>query len=205
MLTATGDLADSLVESDGSGNITANVTGNLTGNVTGNVTGASTVDVDTITADTTNGDLNLARNGTGDITVDSVPIYGLVILDTPVLLASSLTQGSWTTIDMSVAYAAAATAGAKKAIIRMILEDSKLGTSTTMNGYIRKTGSGLTNNYLTRIIYATEFSDSGTSTTGAAAVSEATVNLDSNSDFDYYVDGVVAFDESEIVLVGYYV
>jgi len=28
MLTATGDLADSLVESDGSGNITANVTGN---------------------------------------------------------------------------------------------------------------------------------------------------------------------------------
>ena len=32
MLTATGDLADSLVESVGSGNITANVTGDLTGN-----------------------------------------------------------------------------------------------------------------------------------------------------------------------------
>jgi len=47
MLTATGDLADSLVESDGSGNITANVTGNLTGNVaatTITIGGASVVD-----------------------------------------------------------------------------------------------------------------------------------------------------------------
>jgi len=45
MLTATGDLADSLVESDGSGNITANVTGNVTGNLTGNVTGDLTGNV----------------------------------------------------------------------------------------------------------------------------------------------------------------
>ena len=36
MLDASGNLADSLVESDGSGNITTNVTVNLTGNVTGN-------------------------------------------------------------------------------------------------------------------------------------------------------------------------
>ena len=41
MLDASGDLADSLVESDGSGNLTANVIGNLTGNVTGNVSGSS--------------------------------------------------------------------------------------------------------------------------------------------------------------------
>lgn len=52
MLTSTGDLADSLVESDGAGNITANLTGNVTGSadtlttgrtisLTGDATGTS--------------------------------------------------------------------------------------------------------------------------------------------------------------------
>ena len=39
MLDTSGDLTDSLVESDGAGNITANVTGDLVGDVDGNVTG----------------------------------------------------------------------------------------------------------------------------------------------------------------------
>lgn len=57
MLTATGDLADSLVETDGAGNITANVTGNLTGDVTGNA--------DTATALATGRTISLTGQATG--------------------------------------------------------------------------------------------------------------------------------------------
>lgn len=53
MIGAGGEVIDSLVESDGSGNITANVTGNLTGDVTGDVTGDLTGNADTATTATT--------------------------------------------------------------------------------------------------------------------------------------------------------
>lgn len=66
MLDASGLLRDSLVETDGSGNITANVTGNTTGTHTGAVI------ADTVTAETTNGDLALDGNGTGIVTTDAI-------------------------------------------------------------------------------------------------------------------------------------
>jgi len=71
MLTATGDLADSLVESDGSGNITANVTGNLTGNVTGNAdtaTTAANLSGSNLAGDVTNSGntISLAANTVGN-------------------------------------------------------------------------------------------------------------------------------------------
>ena len=59
MLDATGDLADSLVETDGAGNITANLTGNVTGsatelsgsNLTGDVSNvANAMSVDSVQA-----------------------------------------------------------------------------------------------------------------------------------------------------------
>jgi len=76
MLTATGDLADSLVESDGSGNITANVTGNLTGNVTGNAdtaTTAANLSGSNLAGDVTNSGntITIAANTIGNSELDT--------------------------------------------------------------------------------------------------------------------------------------
>lgn len=70
MLTATGDLADSLIETDGAGNITAGVTGNVTGNLTGNVTGDVTGNCTGSSGSTTGNAATVTTNAnmTGDVT-----------------------------------------------------------------------------------------------------------------------------------------
>lgn len=80
----------------------------------------TTSNTDTITATTTNGNLDLIRNGTGDITVDSIPIYGLTLLDVPVQISSNTTEGSFYTVDAT----SAASADAKKLIVNVIIEAS---------------------------------------------------------------------------------
>lgn len=64
MLTSSGDLADSLVGSDGSGNITAN----LTGNVTGTADAWTTTRTITMTGDVTADAVNIDGSGNIDIT-----------------------------------------------------------------------------------------------------------------------------------------
>lgn len=187
------------------GNLTGNVTGDVTGDVIGNLIGPAVV-TDSLTADTTNGDLALTRNGTGDITVDSVPIYGLVVLDTPLLiLSASPGVTSWSTLDMSVVYAAAAAAGASKAILRVEIYAITLSASVinSARAYIRKTGSALAQSNTTRVVGYGDAYNAGIVDT--VAVAECTVNLDSNSDFDWSVDEVATLDNIRITLVGYYV
>lgn len=75
---------------------------------------------DTVTATTTDGNLDLIRNGTGDITVDSIPIYGFTLLDVPVQISSNTTEGSFYTIDAT----SAASSDAKKLIVNVIIEAS---------------------------------------------------------------------------------
>lgn len=80
----------------------------------------TTTNTDTATATTVNGDLDLVRNGTGDITVDSVPVYGFTLLNVPVQLSSSTTEGSFYTVDAT----SAAGADAKKLIVNVVIEGS---------------------------------------------------------------------------------
>ena len=88
MLTATGDLADSLVESDGSGNITANVTGNVTGNVTS--TGSNSLHTLTVT-----NSLTIPANSidSAEITADAVGSSEIAAgaVDTSELATSAVT------------------------------------------------------------------------------------------------------------------
>jgi len=208
MLTATGDLADSLVESDGSGNITASVTGNLTGNVTGDVV-ATDITTDTLTATTTNGDLAISRNGTGEITIDTIPIYGLVILDeTTSLVSTTSTVGSWTNVSTS------APAGAKMAIIRCIaLLTDTLGSGSGNSQailYVKSNASTSGADATTTASIAEHGTDGITTPTSElmADYNDIHVNLNSSGQFQYQTSVNVKSGMTgtlQIRLVGYYV
>jgi hypothetical protein len=86
---------------------------------TTSITTAAT-STDTITATIADGDLDLIRNGTGNITVDSIPIYGFTLLDVPVQISSNTTEGSFYTVDAT----SAASADTKKLIVNVIIEAS---------------------------------------------------------------------------------
>lgn len=159
---------------------------------------------ETLKASTANADLELTRNGTGDITIDTIPVYGLVILDTPEEIApATLTHDAWTTVNSTTLN----TAGATKAILKCFLGTSKSSvTSLFSSMYIRKTGSALVADGLTLAAINNEYSVSAASLL-TRNMTEMTVNLDGSSDFDYYYSTTATLggDTSNIVLVGYYV
>lgn len=170
--------------------------------------GATTSDsttTDSITPKTTDGDLALTRNGTGDITIDGVPTYGLVVLDTPELIAPApLVLNTWTAVNSTTLNAASAV----KAVLRVSINDTNPASSTTvlviMN--LRKTGSAIPVSNATRASIGREQISSAITGLNASDISEATINLDSNSDFDYYYQSSAGYTlASEIYLIGYYV
>lgn len=142
-----------------------------------------------VTESTLNADLNIARNGTGEITIDSIPIYGLVILDTPILLVNSTAHNIWTTYAMGVAYPLA-----RKAILRCALYDDTVSASAEL--YMRKTGSGLSTTDATLIGFAGN---------GVDSVTETTINLDSLGQFDWRRISSSSLGKVRITIVGYYV
>jgi hypothetical protein len=125
----------------------------------------------------------------------------ITTLDTPEIIAPSpLTVSAWTPVNSTTLN----TAGATKAILRVAALDTKpAATSLVVNFYIRKTGSALGIGNITRVAGAAQQASSAISLVVNPAT-EFTVNLDANSDFDYYysTDGSVS---AEIILVGYYV
>jgi len=182
MLTATGDLADSLVESDGSGNITANVTGNLTGNVTGDVTGDLTGNVIATTI-----------AASSSITKNSVPVYGMVILDTPELL---LNTSSPATSATAINSATLNTATASKAIIQITNKISG-ASGTTGSVFIGSSSSVAATNVYRKSTVTTSVTDYDSC--------EVTVNLDGNYDFWYITTLAGSSTHTvDIYLVGYY-
>jgi hypothetical protein len=132
-----------------------------------------------------------------------VPVYGLVILDTPEeLVAATLTSSSWTTVNSTTLN----TATAKKAILRFGLGVSKAAVTTiSAAGFLRKTGSGLAASDISRVANCANYSSAAT-TLLAVDIGETIVNLDTSYDFDYYYSPTAALgtDTSSIWLVGYY-
>lgn len=147
----------------------------------------------------TNSSVDINTNGTGEVNKNSVPVYGMVILDTPeVLVNASAILSTWTTVNSTTLN----TAGAKKAILRVISQSDNTSTLVSTDGYLRKTGSGLAAGSQTQV---TIDKDSAPSSTGlfARSTAEATINLDANSDFDWY-QTFTGSGTTTIILVGYY-
>lgn len=165
------------------------------GGITGNVTSTGTNSMTTLNATTVNASTTLTKN--------SVPVYGLVVLDTPEQLATGLTEGAWTS-SSGFASTTLSAAGAVKAIIRVYLSESSIGTTVEINASIRKAGTSLS---ASQTIIASDYGEDHTdSSPNARAVGETTVNLDGSSDFEYYVSTTGnGFNTSVIYLVGYYV
>jgi len=160
--------------------------------------------VDTATPVTTNGDLELTRNGTGDITVNTIPIYGLVVLDTPELLYSNPTVASNTWISSSTFTSTTLPdASAVKAQVRLI-GTTDPGSFADVDVFIRKTGSALAIGDVTKIGHHRLF-DSVGSSANAEAIGSAIVNLDSNSDFDIAIVYTAGNRSLKAYLEGYYV
>lgn len=167
---------------------------------------------DSVTAETTDGDLVLAGNGTGGVTINSKPAYGMVVLDThEALVSGSAAVGSWTQFDMSgggTEAAAAATAGAVKAIIKILVQITEGSAGGSGNGsvYIQKNALGGAIDATNIVAQSIAVMDSGSS---VSAVSKQyvtiTVNLDGNSDFEYQIGGTGTAISWAMHLVGYYV
>ena len=152
-------------------------------------------------------DLNFTAKGTGNVLVDSVPIYGMVILDDPEELVSNTSTSSfdWATFNMSgggTNAAAAATAGATSAILK-IYARGVFTIAGAQTGYIAK--SGQTGSASADVVNRASIVD-GDGTWAVQAISEVTTNLDANSDFQYAaVRSNMAVAALTIYLVGYYV
>lgn len=134
----------------------------------------------------------------------------MIILDEPQsLLSTSTATSDWTQVDMSAQYAAAATAGARAAILKCYL-GTNAGTSagrTQTRLYIQKRGAALTKDGRSTVIQGDAVYSAATETD--LGYMETTVNLDSNSDFDYHFTWSTTAGSSvhtvTIYLVGYYV
>lgn len=129
-----------------------------------------------------------------------------VPLDTPVaLVTASSTTGAWTQIDMSVVYPAAATAGAITAVVKVDCNSLVIaGTSVTSAAYLRKRGSTLANNTLTRVSDSIN-SESSSGSVSTRSSGETIVNLDANSDLDWYHEASGSTNSFSATLVGYYI
>ena len=155
----------------------------------------------------TNSDLELTRNGTGDITVDGIPIYGKVTLDTPELLDATTTTGAWrdSTADFTEGSTTLAAAGAVKAIIKIDCTATKAtSTSVAIQASIRKAGTSVTadQGVCGRAVNTTNSS----ATVQAWFTGYSEVNLDAGSDFEYYItNSLSATVTTKVYLVGYYV
>ena len=165
------------------------------------ITNAATGNAAIIDCSETNGDLELTRNGTGDITVDSVPIYGLIILDTPELIGSATTQGSWVTINSATLN----TANARKAIVRIFATDSQTTVALQVDIHVRKTGSADSKSLNNEIATGRTITSSSLPH-ATAAIGETVINLDGSYDFDYYIysSSGTALTTVKVMLVGYY-
>jgi hypothetical protein len=202
--TITGPDIDKVVDSNGNEVVIYGETVSAVNEIT--ETNAATGNAPKLeaTGDNTDIDLDINSKGTGDVNVNGYPVYGFVVLDTPEVLSSATTTGSWVTVNSTTLNIAAA----RKAIIRIKATgtDTPTGTAEYIRVYIRKAGSGLAigNNTLIG-------SSSDTVATAAAinitVAGETTVNLDASYDFDYYIEisaGMASLSFS-INLVGYYV
>ena len=141
-------------------------------------------------------------------TINGESGYGIVVLDSPEQLTTTNSPSAWLQYDMSAGgteAAAAATAGATKAILRVYLSiNNTSGTTQDAWVIVQKNGLGGGTGFEKRAVYL-ENSSSSTNERQQAR-NDIIVNLDSNSDFEYQTDtATFATSGIAIYLIGYYV
>jgi len=108
-----------------------------------------------------------------------------ILLDTPEeIINTSTATGAWTTVNNTTLN----NAKARQAILKCVTyctQTAATGVSTAM--YIRRTGSGLTNNSVTREARSIVIGNA-TETHQQDSINVMEVNLDSSYDFDYYTE-----------------
>jgi hypothetical protein len=165
------------------------------------ITNAATGNAAKIDASETNSDLDFPRNGTGEITVDSTPIYGLVILDTPILLVTDTAVGatSKTNIDIT----AHTTGVATKAILRT---NSQMYSASTAFEKVLYVGEA--DETFSSVHIATRLKSTPAAAHDSVDSNTVTVNLKSGEIFAYEITVPVGGGNTHtttIHLIGYYV
>ena len=157
----------------------------------------------------TNIGITIEPKGTGVLKTKGQRVHGMVVLDTPDLLASgSANVGTWTQIDMTTAYAQAATDGAVAAEILAYLKFSNTSAGTTSEGNIaiQKNGLGGAVTNAKKVAVTSAHRDGGdTGSPSTATIAAKTITLDTNSDLEYQVASTGTSLTWEIYLTKYYV
>lgn len=124
-----------------------------------------------------------------------------VILDTPEELGSGLNTGIWTS-SSGFASTTLSDANAIAAIIKFSAETNSNNTQNPITGHLRKAGTTLAVNNITRVARGSDALSSDSRIIYMDG--ESTVNLDGSSDFEYYLDeNNHTINSSSLVLVGY--
>lgn len=133
---------------------------------------------DAIQTETTNGDVTLTRNGTGNWIIGGFPIYGKQILDTPILLVNTSSTGSVgnTPVDITTH----TTGVAKRAILNVYgyLDAAFAGTTAEV---LVGEGNETLASFVHRAIYLSNSANSATDS------NQITVNLAAGEIFDYQI------------------
>lgn len=194
----SADEADKLVDTNAVDALTVVTTASAANNV--RVTNNTTGNAAKVDCSETNSDLDFPRNGTGEITVDSTPIYGLVLLDTPVILVTdaTTTATSQTAVDIT----AQTTGVAVKAILNIKISStvSAAGASEVLVGEGDET--------LATIVNTAVHVNTQVNNVTIHGATQMTVNLATGEIFDYAIlqSGVAPTTRTvTIYLAGYYV
>ena len=146
-------------------------------------------------------DLSLSTD-TGYITVSggaSGEVQGAYVnLDTPVVVATTVTNGVWTGVSLS------SYANAKIAKLRFHLIDANSVVGRSINSvWCRKTGSGLGTINATLVMNQENSENTTSLTVNSYGSAQFEVSLNGSQSFDYYINNQAT--SIAVVLVGYYV
>ena len=146
-------------------------------------------------------------NGDLEVTGSVVDFPQLVLLDVPKLLIGTATPTvGWTSFDMSTAGGSATTAanaGATKAILRCYVSQIATGTGYA-EMYVEKNGLNSTIAGTYDVVAQANPAGGATEGDNASQTNDITINLDSNSDFEYSTYSFNGSSYYRISLVGYY-
>lgn len=137
--------------------------------------------------------------------INGVNGYGMVILDTPEVLSTATTAGSWVS-SSGFASATLTSAVAKIAIIRIMAQTNTGTTSVTCSIGIKKAGSGDASLNAQEMIGHSINTREATGSVTEYIAGEGTVSLDSSFDFEYFIsDSGATLSQATVSLVGYFV
>lgn len=156
---------------------------------------------------TVNAQLDLTQSGVVNVSVgrlqqDSVPVYGMVVLDTPVLIDTHTTENAWWTVDAT----ASSSADAIKLVLSVVVE----GTGALAYGdtklYAVKNGATESVSEINLKAWTRDYADAGSANVKTYSVNEFTINCDTGQRVRFYcIQAIGATISVRTYIAGYYV